>query len=362
MTVAEPEIRRTERAAHLLILLVVAGLLLPLLLWPGVASLAWWLQADTELDLFVYDQTVPDATYLEHASLGLALEYEKVAFTTAESFVGAAPGGGPQGVWPSAAPDLVMLVDAYGVYVDDTGRVSDEGTIRITDAIKEGDAERVIEWVSAGSVVYGEFNILGEPTASPASQRLQALFGVQRTGWAGRPFDDLSMAPDRLVALAGGTWDYSGPGIVLLASAPGGTTVVVLSGDELEGALPVVEGALPGSGRDVRARVDGWFEVVAAHPEASVDMSMTLPVTESGRVFLDQYGIPSDWPFLVRTEKSLYLAADASENSIEFPLRRMSGSPVLMRVLPQAAHTEFFYRVYLPVVQWLVETAQSQEE
>jgi hypothetical protein len=355
------EVRRTERAAHLVILLVVLGLLLPLLLWPGVASLVWALRSDTELDLLVYDQTVPDGSYLEHASLGLALEHEKVAFVTEDSFIGAAPGGAPHGAWPAEAPDLVMLVDAYGVYLDDVGEVSDQGTSRITDAFGEHEADTVIGWAAAGTFIYGEFNVLGEPTTSPASQQLEELFGVERTGWAGRPFDDLSVVPDRLVALAGGTWDHTGQGIVLLAPGPEGASVVVLTSEELEGRFPVVDGVLPGSGRDAAARVDGWFEIITTKPEAEVDMWMRLPVTDSGRAVLTRHGIPTEWPFLVRNEKSLYLAADASENTVEFPLRRMAGSPALMRVLPQSPQTEFFYRVYVPVLQWLVDLAESRD-
>ena len=354
-----PEVRRTERATHLVILMVVLALLLPLLLWPGIAALVWSLRPDSTLELLVYDQTVPDGSYLEHASLGLVLEYEKVPFATEDSFIGAAPGGAPHGVWPTEAPDLVMLVDAYGVYVDDAGKVSDEGTNRITDAFEEEDADTVIEWAAGGAVVYGEFNVLGEPTASPASQRLEELFGVARTRWAGRPFEDLASVPDRLVAMAGGTWDFSGSGIVLLAPGPAGARVVVLTSHELNGSLPVVHGELPGSGRSTEARVDGWFEIITVAPGAEVDLQMRLPVTEAGRALLSESGIPTEWPFLVRQEKSLYLAADASENSVEFPLRKMTGSAVLMRLLPQAPEAEFFYRVYVPVMQWLVDTAES---
>lgn len=54
----------------MLILTVVLGLLLPLLLWPGLAALVWSLRSETDLEVLVYDQTVPDASYLEHASLG----------------------------------------------------------------------------------------------------------------------------------------------------------------------------------------------------------------------------------------------------------------------------------------------------
>ena len=355
-----PEVRRTERATHLVILAVVLGLLMPLLLWPGIAALVWSLRPASKVSLVVYDQTVPDASYLEHASLGLVLEYEKVPFVTEDSFIGAGPGGAPHGTWPAEAPDLVMLVDAYGVYVDDTGDVSDEGTNRITDAFGEEDADIVLDWAGSGAVVYGEFNMLGEPTASPASRRLGEFFGVARTGWAGRPFEDLAAVPDRLVALAGGTWDYTGRGIVLLAPGPDGASVVVLTSDDLTASLPVVRGDLPGSGRSATARVDGWFEIITTAPGVQVDMHMSLPVTEGGRALLHQSGIPMEWPFLVRNEKSLYLAADASENSVDFPLRRMTGSPVLMRVLPQSPETEFFYEVYVPVMQWLVHSAEAR--
>jgi hypothetical protein len=358
---AGSEVRRTERATHLVILMVVLGLLLPLLLWPGIAALVWSLRPESTLSLVVYDQTVPDASYLEHASLGLVLEYEKVPFAKEDSFIGAGPGGAPHGAWPTTAPDLIMLVDAYGVYVDEGGEVSDQGTNRLTDALGEEDVETVLDWAASGTMVFGEFNILGEPTESPASQRLQELFGVERTGWAGRPFDDLAAVPERLIALAGGTWDYTGGGIVLLAPGPEGAAVVVLTADELADPLPVVEGTLPGSGRSAAARLDGWFEIIDAAPGTEVDMLMRLPVNESGRALLSQAGIPTEWPFLVRTEKSLYLAADASENSVEFPLRRMTGSPALMRVLPQSPETEFFYRVYMPVVRWLVDNANSED-
>lgn len=355
------EVRRTERATHVLILTVVLGLLLPLLLWPGIGSLVWFLRSETELDVVVYDQTVPDASYLEHASLGLVFEHEKVPFETEDSFIGVAPGGAPRGAWPVTAPDLAMLVDAYGVYVDDAGKVSDQGANRITDAFGEDDADTVMQWVASGTVVYGEFNVLGEPTASPASQRLEHLFGVERTGWAGRPFADLAIVPDSLIALAGGTWNYSGRGIVLLKPGPDGASVVVLTSDEMTDPLPVVEGVLPGSGRSTTARVDGWFEIITTSPGAEVDMHISLPVNDSGRILLDQYGIPAEWPFLVRTEQSLYLAADASENSVEFPLRKMAGSPVFLRLLPQSPETEFFYRVYLPVMQWLIDMTESAD-
>ncbi len=101
--------------------------------------------------MLVYDQTVPDASYLEHASLGLVLEHEKVAFEADLDFVRARPGGMPHADWPESQPDLIMLIDAYGVYIGDSGTVSDEGTQRVSERFGRDDAEVVGGWVEAGS-------------------------------------------------------------------------------------------------------------------------------------------------------------------------------------------------------------------
>ncbi len=79
--------------------------------------------------------------------------------------------------------------------------------------------------------------MLGEPTSAPASDSLQRLFGVRPTGWAGRSFQELSDVPERLKALAGGTWNWSGPGIVLMAPGVQEARVVVLDQSSLVGRI-----------------------------------------------------------------------------------------------------------------------------
>ncbi len=353
-------LRRAERAAHVTLSTLVVGVLVPVLLWPAVASLVWWLGSPSPVSVFVYDQTVADASYVEHASLGLALEYEKVAFRTDDTYLGAAPGGEPHGEWPASTPDLVMLVDAYGVYLDAEGNVHEEGTNRVTERLEATDAERVAGWVEDGSVLYGEFNILSEPTSPGASETLQHLFGVRRTGWAGRPFEELAEVPDRLQALAGGSWEWTGPGIVLVSDGPSPARLLVLDEAMLAGTDLSVDGRLPESDREVTSEMTGWFEIVAAETTATVDLWFRLPVNELGRRRLDAHGVPERAPLVVRQGRSLYLAADASENHVDFPLRRMAGSPALLAVLPQNVEARFFYRLYLPIVQWLVGQAETR--
>ena len=74
---------------------------------------------DRDLDLLVYDSTVFESDRRQHNGVGLMMTYLKVPFDNATDYVGSSPGGLPFGTWPAERPDLVMLVDAYGVYVND---------------------------------------------------------------------------------------------------------------------------------------------------------------------------------------------------------------------------------------------------
>ncbi len=101
----------------------------------------------------------------------------------------------------------------------------------------------------------------------------------------------------------------------------------------------------------------GWFEIITS--EGSVDPSLRLPVNDAGRTVLDRHGLQERSPLLVRTGRAVYVVVDASENHVEFPLRRMAGAPAVTRLLPQSPEAQFFSRVYLPVVHWLIERVET---
>lgn len=236
-------------------LLIVLG---PLLVWPAAVFVVWWLGPPSRIDVLVHDQTVPDETYLEHASLGLLLVYEKVAFETDRSFIGAAPGGAPYGDWPEVARDPVMLVDAHGVYVDDSGAVSEEGTSRLTGRFDEVDDSRSFR---AGGGLGG---------------RARSLVAIERSS-------DRRGSPPRFR-----------------------------------------------SNRHLRSH-----RVVRGHRRRSGHRGRCVSdrrrSCDPGRERIVPPLTPPD-----RIRRAVYLAADASENAVEFPLRRMAGSPTVMRSLPQS--------------------------
>ncbi len=340
---------RSQRRYHRLITAAVVLVLVPVLVWPSVGWAVWMTRPVSELSVAVFDETVLDDTYREHRGLGLVLESLKVPFSISDGYIGAAPGGAPTGRWPDVRPDLVMLVDAYGVYENDLGELDPQGRHRVSGRLEAGDVLRIERWHNDGSWVYGETQILGTPTSPEARSGLEALFSIESTGWSGRWFDDLTAVPD---SLRSGRWDYTGSGIVLASE----TGIVVLAGSDLTGHLPAVTGRIPGGSRfDVP--FSNWFDVVTA--EGTVDASLELPVTSEGAAKLASLGLPVRTPMIIRGPRSVYIAGDASDAAVSFPLRRVAGAASVMAALPQTVESAFFYRVYLPTVAWLIDGVEA---
>ncbi|NIA24795.1 MAG: hypothetical protein GWP04_04435 [Gammaproteobacteria bacterium] len=344
---AETGLSRSQRRYHRLITSIVVFVLVPVLAWPSVGWAIWSSRPVRDLSLVVFDQTVLDDSYREHQALGLVLHSLKVPFSVSEGYIGSAPGGSPIGQWPSMRPDLVMLVDAYGVYVNDDGAVDPQGHQRVSGRLETSDVERIFGWHEQGTWLYGETQILGDPTPVEARERLETLFSVESSGWSGRWFDDLSTVPE---SLRTGDWDYAGSGIVMVSK----NDRFVLSGAELTGNFPRVTGQTP-QGQDFDVPFGNWFEIVEA--KGTVDAWLEFPVTSSGAVALEHRGLPTSAPMIIRGERTIYIAGDVSEAAVSFPLRSVAGSAAVVRWLPQTVDSAFFYRAYIPVVTWLVGAA-----
>jgi hypothetical protein len=334
-------------ALHGLVTIAVVFILIPALLWVPAGWIIRLLQPTPTVSIAVFDETVPDSTYGAHQALGLALDSLKVPFSASDGYVGAAPGGAPAGSWPANRPDLVMLADAYGVYANDAGHIDPEGTIRVSGRFERSDAELIDGWHRQGTWLYGETQILGPPTPNEAAAILESVFSVHSTGWSGRWYDDLSSVPSSLRTTS---WDYSGPGIVMVSAG----AELVLTGDDLTSGPPRAIGWTQ-EGRRYDVPFVDWFEIVDT--TETVDARLELPVTTQGAATLAGHGIPQSVPLVIRGTRTLYIAGDVSSSRVRFPLRTVAGSATLMAVMPQTGQAAFFYRAYLPAVTWLVDEA-----
>jgi hypothetical protein len=232
------------------------------------------------------------------------------------------------------------------VYANEAGELDPRGKNRISQRFTIDDARTVILWGAAGTFVYGEMSLLAPPTEPDAITMLSGFFAVQPTGWAGRWFRRLEDVPE---AMGRPPWRYEGPGLVLLRNDE---TLV------LEGAQPpLAVGQLPDGGT-FEAPLSTWFEVVSTSLEPDASLWLTDVPDEVER--LRAAGIPARIPLIVRNERTVYVAADASDEPAEFLLRTVAGGASFMRLIPRMGGTEFYYHVYVPLMGWLVDQAAGR--
>ena len=344
-----------------LLLALVVGITIAGLPFSG--WVAWMVAPDRPLDLLVYDSTVFTDERRQHNAVGLMMTYLKVPFDGDVDYVGTEPGGLPFGAWPETQPELVLLVDAYGVYVNDEADIDENGEILISDTFPERFADDVAEWGSAGSIMMAEFNMMHEPTDAATSEILQDVFGIDATGWTGRAFEDLQDASDRLKELHYREWDYEGPGIILVGASAGDRAVdpvvEVLLPEHLGADAPRITGDVLNRGREIDISYFSWFALISADVSADTELWLELPVNDRGAALLEERGVPQRSPFLVWTDNTVYAAGNVATTPAAFPARRIRGAlPVLERI-PASASAQMFYLVYAPLLERLVEMAEQ---
>ncbi|MDA3039234.1 MAG: hypothetical protein O3C27_06835 [Actinomycetota bacterium] len=78
-----------------------------------ITSIWWRLVPERDIDVLVYDQTVPSGVDADRAMLQQLLDHHHVGYDQNDCF-GSKPGGtAPHGTWPSERPDLIVLADVF---------------------------------------------------------------------------------------------------------------------------------------------------------------------------------------------------------------------------------------------------------
>lgn len=348
---------RPGRAANAALLLAAAVAAMALVVYPVAGAIAWQLADPNPIDVVVYNTTVPTEERLQQRAVDLVLEHLKVE---EPRFVGAAPGALDIGQWPETAPDVVFLVDAYGVYLDDVSLGSDaEGTTLLTRPLGDPVAPDLEAWVGQGTFVYAEFNVLHQPTPPDVSERFQDMFGIDATGWVGRWYSDVDEVGDNLRVLAGDVWPSEGPGLVLVSQSVGDRVneprVLVITGPDLTGGPPVITGSGADGGGLVSTPMLDWFSLIIPADPADATMWLDLPIDQSVADALAGLGINARTPMLILGDNTAYFAGNMSRTAAAFPTRGIFGALEVMRRLPQSDEAASFYRVTGPTLQWIVE-------
>lgn len=347
---------RSGRIANVVVVTFTVIAALALVVYPVVGAIDWQLADSDDATVLVYNTTVPDEDRLQQRAVDLVLDHRKVEDILT---VGAVAGGLDIGAWPDQSPDVVFLIDAYGVYLDDIPGIGRANVGLLTQPLGDPVAPDLERWVTEGTFVYAEFNVLHAPTPADVSERFQSLFGIDATGWVGRWFENLSEVSPAIRALSTGPWPEGDAGLIFVGGPVGTRTLepqlIVLTEDELGSGVPVISGRTPDGRELVTTPMLDWFSLIETADSADVLMWLELPVEGSAAAEdLGDLGIPSRMPLLVMGDRTAYFAANMSRTSAEFPTRRISGALDVMRLLPQTDDAASFYRVTAPTMDWIL--------
>ena len=354
-----------RRSANKFFLTLSLFALILLAALPFGGWILWATEPARDLDLLVYDSTVFTEARKQHNAVSLTMTYLKVPFDGDSDYVGSRPGGAAFGTWPEEQPDLVLLVDAYGVYVNDQADIDENGEIRVSRSFPESFARDVASWADSGAVLMAEFNMMHEPTDAVTSEILQAVFGINATGWTGRAFENLQEASPRLRELHSREWDYEGSGLILVGASAGEQTrdpeVIVLLPEHLNELAPVVSGDLMHRDREINLSYSSWFALIETDSAADTQLWIDLPVNDRGAVILEELGVAQRYPFLVWNDNTVYVAGNVASTPAAFPARRIFGALPVLERFPADDNAAMFYRVYAPLVERLVEMAEVRD-
>ncbi len=339
-------------------------------------------------EIVILDKTVPFRTWVEHRSLVWLINHLKIRTTSGEpyrreqdylgAYPGLEPGDPPSGIRnltleDALAADLVYVADTYGVYQGDLDsgsrmKAALERSPKIYGGLELSEAEALGSALAAGGTITVEFNTLASPTGSRARETLEKELGVRWTRWVGRYFprlEDREEVPRWLQGNyedeSGRPWDFEGAGYVLLQDDAHVEVLRVGEESERNGLVlererpvdPVLDGA-----RDEVA-YPFWFSVVEPAEDGKVLASFRWKLTEAGRKRLQERGLPTRFPAVVRRMApgggtAYYFAGDFADNpmpNIPVPLAgytRFKRVFETVRLAP--SETGFYWRFYVPMM------------
>lgn len=354
---------------------VVLLMLFVILLTPFVL---WKLTANKYLDIVVFNKTFPIETLdsgevasLDYSKqrglfwlmdyLGIKQQETRKSYNGEKDYYGNFLSEGKLVNKPlqklSSVPDVIYISDMYGT---GNSRVNGLEPVGVSGMTKE-EVGIIATSYERGTTVIGEYNIAGDPTKASVSKELEAIFGVQYTGLAGKFFSDLSSTADvpnwirvTYEQQYGKKWSMTGAGIVIA----GNNRIVVLQRN-----VGFIGPSLQVNMSEENANTYGtktvnyynWFEIVKPVDQESVIAWYDLNLTEEGENQLKPFGLNHRFPAIIANhendKRSFYLAGDFTDYRGPDKIKQFLGATTLYRyfsVNSEGDTSYFYWNFYTP--------------
>ncbi len=346
--------------------------------------------------VLVIDKTVPHPDYREHQSLFWVLNNSKVTnkggrrkWRAGRDYVGFYPEkfiASDASFSSELEPvqlvgiDCLILVDTYGVYVDDykfpdRHRTHLDFSRKIFGGLESEEVDTIEDFIQRGGSIIAEFNCFYPPTPEPEQKRMERLLGVNSSGWKGRYFADLSNLQDvpswavrHWKIQSGEDWNFTGSGYII---AHQNTNLLVLEeGKDVEANGLRIEVRLPQDplmkGVASSTPYGYWFDIVSPEAGTEVLAQFRFLLTASGKEKMKALAVPETFPAVLRASRSplrIYMAGDFSDNNISHGPYFFYGWSSLRRVLccfgKGFSQNRFFWSFYVPMLKNLFSLNHS---
>ncbi|WP_186579611.1 hypothetical protein [Aquibacillus kalidii] len=348
---------------------------------------SWQLKGKEELNVLIFDKTVPDQTYREHKGLVWLLNHLKLkqtdgsAYDLKEDYVGFVPSSNPPEFSIRELPedlssyDVLYMADGYGVYQDEYVEKSVAGNR--SELLYGGMTADEVNKLRASLIennqtLIAEFNTFGSPTKQDVREGFYDLLNVQWTGWMGRYFVDLQSnevpgwLKQNYEEQYQKDFDLKGSGLVFVNEAD---EVIVLPGENLPSkpvTFHVTDVAL--EQYDVKREIayNYWFDVVDAYNPEEIQASFKLNLSEEGEKIVAENGIPLTFPAMVHHEnssyRSYYFAGDFADQEKVPGVHQISGIPWVHKLFAfekEGRTDTFFWEAYVPIMKEILTNMEK---
>ncbi|PLS18135.1 hypothetical protein CVD28_07505 [Bacillus sp. M6-12] len=333
----------------------------------------WLLKPEKELNVLIFDKTVPDDSFREHKGLTWILNNEKYKKDnqtySIRDYIGFNHDGKKNYQTSRLQKkledsDLIYLADQYGVSKEEPYSTNKSQEETFHGGLEEKDVEAIEKSLrSNGGTLIAEFNTFASPTGEKPKEQMSNLLNVDWTGWTGRFFTDFSSSEvpgwvrNNYLMQYGKKWELEGRGLVL-SNEQGG--LIVFQEKELSGNGP--EFKLTKEGRDtldrnIKTTYSYWFDIIEPRNKSEIFAEYSLPLTKAGKDKLAAYGLSETFPAIIHHQNasynSFYFAGDFADEKEVPEIYQTSGLSAWKRTV--GAKDSFFWTGYVPLMNGILD-------
>ncbi len=372
------------KAVKTIIIIVLVIVLIPLL---GYAT--WFLKKGEYLRLFVVNKSLVEFRGSENKSFNFILNEEKIVTSGNRRYkmdvdhYGLTWNKGDYQVkFPrlkdlkriSDRTDFLYYADVSGIMKSDVRKLKEGEKDEIEyGGLNNSDYTMIRYMMEMEKPIVIECGFYGGPTDPLVRYNIEKLIDIYYVGWMGTYMTDLAGTAAnpcgfdykaRYEEYTGDSWDFSGPGIVLV-NTDANRVIVLVEGEDIQTdeGLIVTDTAqqeqfnLPG-----RVNYTGWFSVL--HPGRNdVVSTFALNPTISGSEKLMNAGLPESFPALIQGNGDLFfMAGDFGKSNVSLLFSRVPGVRDVITAIRGSGKlnpSNFFYTYYRPFMKKMVDDARK---